>query len=85
MEDGTILDLGPKILRPFYEERSHAAAAWAAEAFNTCSVDWAMHAQRGGVLYWIWLRNLSIPTRELYEKLKARNVLIVRVSISSLA
>lgn len=77
VEDGTILDLGPKILRPFYQERSYAATAWAVDAFDSSSVDWAMHASEGAFFHWIWLRNLSIPTRELYEKLKARNVLIV--------
>jgi valine--pyruvate aminotransferase len=77
VEDGTILDLGPKILRPFYEVRSRAAAEWAAEAFNSRGVDWAMHASEGAFFHWLWLRDLSIQTSVLYEKLKARNVLIV--------
>lgn len=77
VEDGRILDLGPQILRPYYEVRSRAASGWAAEAFGSRGVDWAMHASEGAFFHWLWLRNLSIPTRELYEKLKAREVLIV--------
>ncbi|MFO1006067.1 MAG: valine--pyruvate transaminase [Planctomycetaceae bacterium] len=77
VENGQILRFGPEILRPFYEEKSRAAAAWAAEAFNACGVDWAMHASEGAFFHWLWLRGMKIPTRELYERLKARKVLIV--------
>lgn len=77
IEDGRILQLGPEILRPFYEQKSHAAAAIAAEAFNACDVNWAMHASEGAFFHWLWLRDIRISTRELYERLKARKVLIV--------
>lgn len=77
IEDGRILRLGPDILRPFYEQKSHAAAAMAAEAFAACGVNWAMHASEGAFFHWLWLRDMQIPTRELYERLKARQVLIV--------
>lgn len=77
VENGQILRYGPEVLRPFYEEKSRAAAGWAAEAFNACGVDWAMHASEGAFFHWLWLRGMKIPTRELYERLKARKVLIV--------
>ncbi|RLS42844.1 MAG: valine--pyruvate transaminase [Planctomycetota bacterium] len=77
VENGQILRFGPEILKPFYEEKSRAAAAWAAEAFDACAVDWAMHVSEGAFFHWLWLRGMKIPTRELYERLKARKVLIV--------
>ena len=77
IEDGRILRLGPDILRPFYEQKSQTAAAMAAEAFEACGVHWAMHASEGAFFHWLWLRDMQIPTRELYERLKARQVLIV--------
>ena len=77
IEDGRILRLGPDILRPFYEQKSYAAAALAAEAFEKCGVNWAMHASEGAFFHWLWLRDLKITTRDLYERLKARKVLIV--------
>ncbi len=77
IEDGRILRLGPDILRPFYEQKSQAAAIWAAEAFAAHHVNWAMHASEGAFFHWLWLRDMQIPTRELYERLKARQVLIV--------
>ena len=49
----------------------------AAEAFGACGVNWAMHASEGAFFHWLWLRDMPIPTRELYERLKARKVLIV--------
>lgn len=77
IESGKILELGPKIIRPFYEEKSAAAAGWAREFFSAAGVDWALHANEGTFFHWLWLKNLRIPTRELYERLKARKVLTV--------
>ena len=77
IENGTILELGPKMLRPFYAEKSAAAAAWAREAFTEASVDWALHVSEGAFFHWLWLRGLRTTTRDLYERLKARKVLTV--------
>ena len=77
IETGKILELGPKIIRPFYEEKGQAAAAWAREYFNAAGIDWAVHAIEGTFFHWLWLKNLRISSRELYERLKARKVLTV--------
>ena len=75
IESGEILTLGLKILRPFYEQKSHAALGWVREAF--ADIEWAIHASEGAFFFWLWFPNLRIPTRELYERLKVRKVLIV--------
>lgn len=77
IEDGSILQLGPDLLRPFYLERSLAAQRWTREFFDAAGVNWALHASEGAFFHWLWLRGLRIPTRELYERLKARKVLVV--------
>jgi valine--pyruvate aminotransferase len=77
IESGEILDFGPRLLRPFYEAKSHTAIAWTREFFAAAGVDWALHASEGAFFHWLWLRGLRIPTRELYERLKARKVLVV--------
>lgn len=77
IESGKILELGPKILRPFYEEKGRAATSWARECFNAAGVDWALHANEGAFFHWLWLKNLRITSRELYERLKVRKVLTV--------
>jgi valine--pyruvate aminotransferase len=77
IESGEILQLGPQILRPFYEEKSHRALEWAREIFGAAGVDWAVHASEGAFFHWLWFRGMKITSRELYERLKARKVLIV--------
>jgi len=77
IESGKILELGPKILRPFYEAKGRAAAGWAREFFDAAGVDWALHAHEGAFFHWLWLKHLRLTTRELYERLKARKVLTV--------
>jgi len=77
IESGKILEVGPKILRPFYEEKGRLAAGWAREFFSSAGVDWAMHASEGAFFHWFWLKHLRLTTRELYERLKAREVLTV--------
>lgn len=77
VESGKMLEIGPKILRPFYEAKGGAAAGWAHEYFNQSGVDWAMHANEGAFFHWFWFKNLRVATRELYERLKTRKVLTV--------
>ena len=77
VESGEILELGPRHLKPFYAEKSRLAQAWIEEFFTAARVDWALHASEGAFFHWLWLRGLKITTRELYTRLKARNVLIV--------
>jgi valine--pyruvate aminotransferase len=77
IESGEILGLGPRYLRPFYAEKSEQAQKWVQEFFSAAGVDWALHASEGAFFHWLWLRGLNISTRELYQRLKARNVLIV--------
>ena len=77
VESGEILNIGPRILRPFYAEKSQQAQNWIGEFFTAANVDWALHASEGAFFHWLWLRDLSITTRELYQRLKSRNVLIV--------
>ena len=77
VEDGSILRVGREHLQPFYAAKSRAAAAWARESLDAAGVDWALHAQEGAFFHWLWLPGLTIPTLELYERLKSRHVLTV--------
>jgi len=77
VESGEILDLGPQRLRPFYLQRSRFAQEVMQREFDAAGLDWALHVSEGAFFHWLWLRGLRVPARELYERLKRRNVLIV--------
>lgn len=77
VESGRILEFGPHILRPFYAERSARAQEWTREFFDAAGVNWALHASEGAFFHWLWLPDLKIATKELYERLKQRKVLVV--------
>ncbi|MFN0130285.1 MAG: valine--pyruvate transaminase [Verrucomicrobiales bacterium] len=77
LESGELLDLSRTVLRPFYEQRSRAALAWIDEFLGGAGVDYAVHASEGAFFHWLWLRDLPIPTRAFYQRLKERGVLVV--------
>jgi valine--pyruvate aminotransferase len=75
-ESGELTRLCHEVIRPFYEARSLQAQQWIAECFDD-SLDYHVHASEGAFFLWLWFRGLPIGDRELYERLKARNVLVV--------
>ena len=76
VRSGEILDISRRIIRPFYRGKSRAAVQWVTEALAG-QTDFAIHKSEGAFFLWIWFRDLSITTRELYERLKRRNVIVV--------
>lgn len=77
VESGEILEFGPRDLCPWYEAKSRGALALLREIGDRSGVDWAVHVSEGAFFHWLWLRDLGIDTLELYERLKARKVLVV--------
>lgn len=77
VESGEILEFGPRDLCPWYEAKSRDALALLREIGDQSGVDWAVHVSEGAFFHWLWLRDLGIDTLELYERLKARKVLVV--------
>lgn len=51
LENGEILQFGPRVLAPFYEERSRAAQFAVREYFGPTGADWAMHASEGAFIF----------------------------------
>lgn len=76
IKSGEILNICENIIQPFYYHRSILAVKWIKECFDS-SIDYKIHKSEGAFFLWIWFRNLTITTLELYEKLKKRNVLII--------
>ena len=75
VKSGEIVDLSEQIIRPFYQQRAEQALAWAQETLDGCP--YRIHVPEGAFFLWLWLPDLPISSRELYQRLKARNVLVL--------
>jgi len=76
IENGEILELSRRIIQPWYREKSR----WTMELLEKTldpAVDYRIHKSEGAIFLWIWFRNLGITARELYERLKKRNVIVL--------
>lgn len=76
VESGEILRLSNEVVQPFYREKSAQAQAWVKQYFDT-QLNYRIHRSEGALFLWAWFEGLPIRSRDLYERLKARNVLIV--------
>ncbi|MEI7928231.1 MAG: valine--pyruvate transaminase [Verrucomicrobiales bacterium] len=76
VESGEILRLSKEVVRPFYEEKSRLALAAAHEIFGE-DFPWRVHRSEGALFLWLWFPGLPISSKELYERLKKRGVLVI--------
>ncbi len=72
---GEILELSRNVIRPFYERKSRQALSWVRQHLS--GVDYRVHKPEGTFFFWLWFPELPITSAELYQRLKARGVLIV--------
>jgi valine--pyruvate aminotransferase len=76
VESGELLRLSREVVRPFYQEKCQLARQAAFEAFGD-EVEWFMHRSEGALFLWLWFPNLGISSKELYNRLKQREVLVI--------
>jgi valine--pyruvate aminotransferase len=76
IRSGEILKLSENVVRPFYREKSLFAQDAAREIFGN-RFKWYMHRSEGALFLWFWFPDLPITSAELYQRLKAREVLII--------
>lgn len=72
---GQIIDLSRDVIRPFYESKARRALDQVREQF--AGLDYRVHRPEGAFFMWLWLPNLPITNQQLYERLKARDVIVV--------
>lgn len=72
---GKILKVAETAVKPFYEKRSRQAIEWIHEFF--AGSDYWIHRSEGSIFLWLYLQDLKISTKELYEKLKKQGVITV--------
>ncbi len=76
LADDTLPRISREVVRPFYRARSDVAVGVLGEALGE-DFPWALHAREGAFFLWLWLKELRIPASELYQRLKARDVLVI--------
>jgi valine--pyruvate aminotransferase len=76
IETGEIVCLSREIIRPFYLRKRDAALESIAEFFPA-DVPYALHESEGALFLWLWLEGAKKDSRELYQILKNRGVLVV--------
>ena len=76
VKSGEILSMSKDIVLPYYKEKSQLAQQWVTEAFDS-SLPYRVHLSEGALFLWLWFEDLPISSKELYTRLKKRNVLIV--------
>jgi valine--pyruvate aminotransferase len=73
---GEIVETCRNVIQPFYKARSLQTQEWIAEIFGD-AFDWHVHVCEGAFFLWLWFRDLPISDRELYNRLKAKKMLVV--------
>ena len=78
IESGEILEISNDIVLPYYQRKAELARNAAIEIFSEVGAgDWRMHVTEGALFLWLWFPDLPCTSAELYQRLKARDVLII--------
>jgi valine--pyruvate aminotransferase len=76
IRDGRILSLARSVIGPYYYRRMAEGRALLEGAFDP-GVPWSLHRPEGSIFLWLWLPDLPVSSRELYERLKRRDLIVV--------
>jgi valine--pyruvate aminotransferase len=70
-----IISLSNEVIRPYYRWRVQEAIEWIREAMAGYPL--YVHKPEGAIFLWLWFPGLPITSQELYQRLKARGVLVI--------
>ena len=75
VHSGEIIRLSKLLIKPFYKEKvTHAVEVLKREL---AGMDYYIHKPEGALFLWLWLPSLPISSDELYERLKAKGVIVI--------
>ncbi len=75
IRSGEIIHMSRDVIRPFYQRKMQDAVAQVHKCFE--GIDYRIHKPEGAFFLWLWFPNLPITSRQLYERLKLRNVFVI--------
>jgi valine--pyruvate aminotransferase len=70
-----IVRLSQEVIRPYYQQKSQQAITWLRE--ELAGTNFYVHKSEGAIFLWLWFPGLPVTCQELYERLKARGVVVV--------
>ena len=74
--DGAITRLSREVIRPYYLAKRDAALQVVSEVFPD-DLPYRLHESEGALFLWLWVENSRRTSRELYDRLKKRGVIVV--------
>ena len=74
--NGEILNLSNNVVQPFYAAKSKQAQEWMHHYFDD-SLPYRIHKSEGALFLWVHFEGLPISSKQLYQRLKERGVLII--------
>ena len=75
VKNGDILKLSSNVIQPFYRHGVERALAICHAQFH--GLDYRIHRPEGAIFLWLWFPGLPVSAQTLYERLKARQVLVI--------
>jgi len=73
---GRLSEIAETVIRPHYRDK-FAVLETALSDFMPDDLPWYLHRGEGGIFAWLWFRDLPVSDWELYQWLKAENVIAV--------
>jgi valine--pyruvate aminotransferase len=75
IDNNDLLRLSDEIIQPFYREKSKQVMQQLQQAIP--DPRFRIHKPEGAIFLWLWFDELPITTKELYQRLKQRGVLVI--------
>lgn len=75
LKDREVLNIGTELVKPWYRDKALRTVDWLGEALG--DLPYYVHKPEGAIFLWLWCRDLPVDTRELYQRLKQRGLLVV--------
>lgn len=75
IKTGDVIKLSHGVIRPYYKNKAKRAVALCHQ--ELAGVDYYIHKAEGALFLWLWFPGLPITSKELYQRLKQRGVLVL--------
>ena len=75
IQSGEIIRLSREVIRPFYQKKMERALACIEKSFT--GFPYKVHVPEGAMFLWLWFPGMPVSSRQLYERLKQRGVVVV--------